>query len=297
MEARQDAKLTMFRAVEQHCENNRPIINQVAAFKSTFELFKAKIAEILSAIQLSDLSLAGITADKLNCKQNLAQISADIAGIIYVYASVIDNQTLKQEMNTNVTKLSQTRDDQLAPRCQNIHDRGTENLEALNDYGITVEKLAALQTAINEYNAVTPKPRTAVSQRKTHNSNMRRLFKEADEILKDRLDKLVVTFRSGNPDFVTTYESNRIIIDPAVTATQLKGVVTTQADNNPVKNASIAIVGTAAKAVTNSSGEYLIKPAPAGQFTLKITANGFEDSEIEGINIKLGGINTLDLRI
>ena len=81
-------------------------------------------------------------------------------------------------MNLSVSKLQRTRDEELAPHCQNIHDKGTANLAALADFGITAAILA-------------------------------------------------------NPDFVQTYESNRIIVDPPTKPKKLK-VTAKKLDDKPV---------------------------------------------------------------
>ncbi|CAN5542538.1 hypothetical protein BH10ACI1_BH10ACI1_26700 [soil metagenome] len=297
MEARQEAKLTMFRTVELHCDNNPAIIGLVVAFQTVFAIFKAKIVEIINATQLVDLSLQGITADKTNRKQNLAQMAADIAGINFAFASANGNLMLKQEMNLKFNKLITTRDDQLAPRCQNIYARATENLEALRDYGIQAPQLAAFQTAINEYQAVTPKPRTAVSQRKAQNANLRRLFKEADAILNDQMDRLVVNFRVSNPDFVAQYFSNRQIIDPATTTTQLRGKVTAKSDGAPIHNAEITVVELSKTVNTNITGNYSIKPIANGKYTIRVIKPDFNDFEIFEFEVKLGDVTTLNVAL
>lgn len=297
MNAKQEAKFTMYRTIEKHCEDNPAITGTVPAFQTTFNEFKTKIAEIGGITQFSGLATTGITTDKTSRKKTLARMAADIAGIIYAYASATKNDALKAEVNYNFTKLLGTRDDQLAPRCQNIHAKAAENLADLKDYGIAQAKLDQLQTAIDDYKSATPKPRTAVSQRKTLNTNLRRLLKEADEILKERMDKLVANFKTDHPDFVAQYESNRIIIDPATTTTQLKGKVTAQSDGAPVKNAAVTIVEAGLTAKTDSAGEYLIKPAPAGKYTVRVTATGFQDFEQDEVEVKLGDVNKLEIKL
>lgn len=294
MNTKQDAKLAMYRTVEKQCDENPAIVGSVPAFQNAVALFKSKIAEIIAAVRLSDVQLSGVAVDKTARKQNLAAKAADIAGIIFAFASATKNPILKQEVRFNLSKLLKTRDDLLAPRCQNIHDKGHENRAALGDYGIEAEHLAELQTLIDDYSAVTPKTRTAVSQRKVLNANLRQLFKDADEILKEQMDKLVVNFRSSHPDFVAQYESNRIIIDPSRTTTELRGIVTQIPDNSPLKNAVVTIVETGTSAVTDSQGAYSIKPAPVGRFTIKASAAGFQNLERDETDIKLGEINRLD---
>lgn len=297
MNIRQEAKLTMYRAVETHCDDNASLIATVPAFQTAFNEFKTKIAEILSVEQLRDASLAGIAAGKSNLKQTLCRQTVDMAGIIYAFASETGNETLKAESQFSYSKLLQTRDDELAPRCQNIHARAAENKTQLADYGITTASLTALQKAIDDYQTETPKPRTAKSQRKTQTANLRRLFKETDDLLKTRLDKLVANFKTANPDFAAAYEANRIIIDPAVTTTQLKGKVTNKTNNAPIKDATVLVVETNITAKTNTSGEYQIKPIAPNKYTIRTTATGFQAYEQNDVEVKLGVVNKLDINL
>ena len=293
MNAGQEAKLTMYRATERHDDDNSTIIAAVPAFQTAFTNFKAKIAANINTAQLKDTPLTDIVVNKSSSRQTLGEIATDTAGIIFAFASAMGNQTLKQEVNFNLSKLLQTRDDQLTPRCQNIHARGIENKDALIDYGITAAKLTALQTAINNYAAETPKPRTALSQRKTLTSNLRQLFKDADAILTEQMDKLVSNFKAANPDFVATYETVRIIIDPAITTTQLKGIVTDKSNGNPIKNATVTIVELSKTTKTNFAGAYSFKPVANGTYTVTITATGFDNFQADGVEIKLGVITSV----
>ena len=233
MNAKQEAKLNMYRATEKHVDDNAAVIASNLAFQTAFNKFKTNIVAITNTAQLKGVALTGITADKSSSKQTLCQLAAGIAGVIYAYASANSNNTLKQEMNLPVSKLMRTRDEELAPRCQNIHDKGTANLAALTDYGITAAMLATLQTAINNYSAETPKPRTALIGRKTANANLAALFKENDALLNDQLDKLAELFKTTNPDFVKTYESTRIIVDPPTKPKKPKVTANKQDDNEP----------------------------------------------------------------
>jgi hypothetical protein len=295
MNAIQQAKLKMYRATEKHCDDNASIIASLPAFQTALARFKAKIANILSTTQQKDVVLTGITTDKSNSKQMLCQIASDIANLVFAYADTNNNNTLKQEVNYNYTKLIKTREDQLAPRCQNIHDKALANIQNLEDFGIESHKLTNLQDAINNYQENSPKTRTATSNRKTLNANLSQLFKETDSILKNQMDKLVVAFRNNNPNFVATYETNRIIIDPSKTTTQLRGKITSKADGKPIKNASIQIVEANITVQTNAKGDYLVKPLPVGEYTVRITATGFETKEIDEVDAKLGVINTLNV--
>lgn len=230
MNAKQIAKLKMYRATEQYCDNNPLIVASNVAFQTAFNNFKVKITAIINLTQQGDVVLKGITQDKQALKQNLCQMTADIAKLIFAYASATSNNTLKQEVNFSPSALAQTRDGQLVPRCQNIHDRGISNLSALADYGVTVQLLDNLQTAIDNYLAESPKPRTAISQRSTLTANLATLFTETDLILREQMDNLVVAFKTEYPDFVKTYESTRFIVDSPTKSGQPETEVTPPKD-------------------------------------------------------------------
>lgn len=294
MNAQSEAKLTMFQTVEDHCEENSGIIAANVAFQTAFDNFKTKVAAINNTAQQADLALTGLAAGKKTSKQDLCNLAADVAAITYAFADATANDTLKGEVDYTLSDLLKMKDSLLAPRCQNIHNLTFDNRAALADYGITTTILANLQTAIDSYTETIPKPRAAVSNRKTLNSNLKQLFKEAEAILEKQMDKLVVAFKSANPDFVKTYFTVRQIIDPSTTATQLKGVITNAADETPIKDAFVTIVELGKTKKTKSTGEYHFKPIKNGTYTVRVTKEGFQDFEKNEIQVKLGEINHLN---
>jgi hypothetical protein len=295
MNAKQNAKFKMYRAIEQHCEENKDIFKNLVALNNAFTNFKAKIVELETTSQQKNVVLTGIAKDKSNARLDLAQKANDLAGEIFAFASVTGNQTLKQEVKVSLTKILQTSEEQFVSRCRNIHARGTENLVALADYGVTQQNLTNLQTAIDSYVANAPKTRTAKSNRKTLTANLTQLFKDADTILKEQMDKLVVTFRSTNADFVNNYEANRIIIDPSKTTTQLKGKVTNKANGTAIKDVSVTVVEPNITVKTDSKGEYSIKPITVGKYTIKFNAIGFDEKVIDEFEAKLGIVGVLNV--
>lgn len=297
MNAKQEAKLSMCLGVKEHCDENASIIGANVAFQTAFNNFKTKVADIISTTQLTDLALTGFATTKKTSKQDLCQLAADIAGIIYAFADATGNNTLKDEVDYSLSDLLKLKDSLLAPRCQNIHDKGIENKAELADYGITNAMLASLQTAIDSYTETIPKPRAALSNRKTLNSNIVQLFKEVTAILDNQMDKLVIAFRASNPDFVATYFTLRQIPDTITTTTQLKGIVTKSADETPIKDVTITIVELSKTTKTDSTGKYSFKPVTNGKYTVTFAKQGFNTFQADDVEVKLGQINNLDMEL
>ncbi len=297
MTAKQEAKLNMQRATQKHCNDNAAIVATVPAFDLSLKSLNTKIAAIIATAQQEDLITKGVTIDKAEAKKTLCQLATDTAAPIFAFASSTNNNQLSQEVNFTYTDLFKTKDDQLASRCQNIADAATNNLAALAAYGTTATTITTLQTTIDNYQSKVPDPRNAAAIKATVRINLKNLIAEADKILKLQMDKTIASFKTTNPDFVTTYKINRIIIDPSQTTTTLKGVVKNAADNSVIAGATIKAEGAVAKVTTNEKGEYEIKPIMQGKTNLTISATKFKDTTIPNVTIKKGQINKQDITL
>jgi hypothetical protein len=214
MTKREEAKVSMYKAVEAHCTNNQTIIATSAAFQASFSSFSSKLATLVTTESSAQKQTKGTALDKDSLKEVLIQAAYDIASLVFAYANKAKNETLKQSVNFSITDLDRLKDEFIVPVCTNIKAAATANLASLADYGVTAAKLTALQTNMDNYASATPKPRLAKTQKTTDNKNVKAVMKEIDDLLKNELDKTVVVFRAANPNFVTKYTEVRKIVDP-----------------------------------------------------------------------------------
>lgn len=285
----------MFRATQKHCADNAAIIAAIPAFQSAVNSLNSKIASIIATAQQEDLVTKGITIDKAEAKKTLCQLAADVAAPIIAYAAANNNNQLLKEVSFNYSDLFKTKDDQLAPRCKNIHDAAQANLAALTDYGISAATVTTLQNTINNYQSKVPDPRNAAAQKVTIRANLKKLIKEADTVLKLQMDKTIVGLKTTHPDFVSTYKSNRVVLDPSKTTTSIKGVIISSADKSFIKGATILLVETKTKVLSNEKGEYEIKPVANGQYSLNVTASKYKDTVVNDVTVKQGQANKQDI--
>jgi hypothetical protein len=214
MNKRDEAKVSMYKSVEAHCNANQTIIATSVAFLASFTVFVAKLASLFTNESSAQKQTKGVALDKDALKAILIQAAYDIASVVFAYANKAKNETLKQSVNFSITDLDRLKDEFIVPVCTNIKAAATANLAALADYGVTAAKLTALQTNMDNYAGATPKPRLAKTQKTTDNKNVKAVMKEIDDILKNEMDKTVVVFRAANPNFVTKYTEVRKIVDP-----------------------------------------------------------------------------------
>jgi hypothetical protein len=297
MNAEQEAIYSTYLSTRQHLDDNSTIIAASPAFVAKFDEIKTLIDDLTQKEQLSDLSVAGLSAGKKTAKLTACEKTADMAGIVYAFADATGNEELKAEVNYSLSALKKMKDSLLALRCRNIHDLAAANKTPLAEYGVTTAMLADLQTAIDDYTAAMPKPLTARSSNKTLTASKAQLFKQINKLFENQLDKMIVTFKAGHPEFVQTYFNLREVPGTPTTQTQLKGTVTGAADAAAIKDALVTIVELGKTAKTNSAGVYHFKPIILGKYTVKATKEGFQDFETDEVQVKLGEINHLDIKL
>jgi hypothetical protein len=91
-----------------------------------------------------------------------------------------------------------------------------------------------------------------------------------------------------------TYESTYIIIDLSSTTTRLKGIVTNSADGIAT---SVTIVELLKTVTTDSQCKYPFKSLAIVTYTVGVTATGFNNFEADEVNVKLGAVNNLDVKL
>ncbi|HLK27156.1 MAG TPA: carboxypeptidase-like regulatory domain-containing protein [Puia sp.] len=291
-----EARLNMFDAVNAFCNDNPIITATVPAFQDTLTDFQSIVDSIHSTAYLEAGVIKGITADKKELRLSLCEAAANLASVVYSYASSTDNNELKEKANFSVSSLKKMKDGMLASVCINIEGIANDNLAALADYGITAASLNDFDDQIKIYVGKASSPRNAVSQRASYSKTLKSLSKQANDLLKNQLDKIAVQFKKDYPDFYATYANNRIIVNPASSATQIAGIITST-NNEPVAGALVEIVGQSVSITTDAQGSFDLKPVGVGICSVKISKQGFADDVIDNVSVKLGKTTKLNAAI
>jgi len=288
MKKRLESKLNMYDAVVNCCNSNSTIVATVPAFQTSLNELAAKATAIRAAITDASKIISGVAMGKTEQQKDLALQAANIAAAVCAFASASGNIGLKQEMKYGLTTLLRMKDGMLGPVCQNIHAVATADIADLADYNITAPLLTAFSSAIDGYIATVPSTRNAVADSATALVALDTLFADADEIVKNQMDKTAQQFLLTHPDFYNNYRSNRIILDPASTSSQIKGKVLKAGSPDPLAGASVEVVGGGITATSDAKGIFRFKPIQPGTYSLKVTLEGYAEHTINNVLVKLG---------
>lgn len=288
MDARQEAKLSMYNAVLTHIEANTTITATVPAFATVATSLRTVYNNIITAAQQEAEAIAGVTMDKAETRNLLCTEAANIAAAVYAYATSQGDNELKEQVNLSFTKLQKTKDELLVPTCNIIHQKATLSLASLTAYGITSTKLSDFQDLIDEYAAQIPGPRNAVSVRAAARTAISNHFKQADQILKQQMDKLALQFQAANPEFYNAFKNNRIIIDAGTSNTMAKGIITDAATNQPIPSVTVQTEGAAYSTTSNAVGEYELKVPVPGTYNILFTKTDYQPKTETAVTLTLG---------
>ena len=157
----------------------------------------------------------------------LGDAAFEIASAVHASAVAGGNTELAAKLDYARTELTRDADKTILNRAEEIHEAATTVLASLADYGVTQAKLNAFSKKIEAFRKAHPAPRQRVNSSSAATVQLSQLFPQLTELLRNRVDRLLVQFRESAPEFYNEYQSARTVVNPATgSAAAGKAVVT-----------------------------------------------------------------------
>lgn len=213
MTNRQENKRSMYRALIAFFAENQSVYATFLPFLNAADRLKAVNDRINEQSEIQSTPIVGITEDKKQSRISLEETVIAVCSKINAYAAISKNNNLKSQTAYSFSSLRKQRDTLLLDIAKNILNIANQNAVNLIPYNVNSDLLTALQNKITDFNTILSHPRHKVVIRKGATQEINNLFKEADDIIKNELDLLIVNFTDTNPEFERNYKNARIIID------------------------------------------------------------------------------------
>jgi len=215
MKAYYENVFSMMRAVQDFLAENISVWTASAPFTTAYNAYIAIIAEIQALIVIIELDRKGITEAKAQKEKLMIEKAIFLRNAAIPYANSINDVELRAFFDISESELDNFRDTILVEKAQGFHDKGVTIVAGLGAYGIDALWLADLQTFIDDYDGYVTKPRTAISERKTANTQVIEKIKAGRDMLTGQLDYLVENYTTTDPAFAEGYKNARIVVDRA----------------------------------------------------------------------------------
>jgi hypothetical protein len=217
MTDRQNAKLKMYQKVLNVCNKHKQKYAGVPALVNAVNELNIRVSDIQSVTQQqTETSSKGATKDKSTSIDRLVELSMKVANPLYVYAFDTKNNSLLEKVNVNKSTFYRNHDQAALTLAKIIAVEAKTYSEALRDYGVNDTDISELEAVISQLEGLINTPSNVIGERKLYTSTLREVFVAADSIVYDKLDKLVILFKTSMPEFFTLYSNARNVVNTAV---------------------------------------------------------------------------------
>lgn len=217
MERKLTNRVTMFKTVNGFLDQNNSIWNGMAPLAAAVLQFKQKIVDIDAAAQKQETPVSGATNDKAAARDELEDVLFLACEALGVLAHASSDHDLTALVDVSPSALDRLGDEELGNRATNVLARANALKTQLATMQVTQANLDELAEALQIFQGATAKPRTAVVERMVQTDSLSTLVREAGNILRDQIDRMVNLFRRTNPEFVSGYRSARVVVDRVAT--------------------------------------------------------------------------------
>ena len=214
LKARDAQKIKMMQTVADHLQTTEDIHGEHKAFTEARGDLAVALAGLLAKAQEKEVR-SGASAAKAVVLEQMIDGALFVADAVVACATATDDFELAKKMDYSKSDLARGREVTIVARSREIHTTAAATLPELGDYEVTAAKLTSFKKQIDAYESLIPRPRNDQATRAAATKALPKLLRQADTILKRRLDRLVGQFAGEHPEFVATYRSTRRILYPA----------------------------------------------------------------------------------
>ncbi|WP_320052254.1 carboxypeptidase-like regulatory domain-containing protein [uncultured Acetobacteroides sp.] len=288
--------------------NKKTITDLLPNFGPLYTQYCGNLLQIGLIKEKKSASTAGVSEKKEKIKTSLINKTFDIANKTMVFAKMVENPVLANEVKCTESILSHIKDGKLIDRANLIYSRASANLEPLKEYGVTADGLKELKSAIGLMETTIPSTRIERNEAVALTQQLKALF-SANEAILEKIDLLMQLVRLSHPEFYTGYKSNRKLPSKKSTTLSLTAKVTSAVNGEPLKGARIVLtpvakpgIATAAKSSkpvekkTATKGMLRIKNLPEGVYQVTIEKAGFA-TVTQTVSITDGKMTTLHIKM
>ena len=278
----QENALSAFEAVDLCLSDkaNEPIWTPLEPFVdlvTRFRTCKSQIYEI--AISQNHIT-TGAAKDKAEARTLLEEAIIKVINAVVAYAISIGDTNLEETISYSVREIRITRDTVLIDIAGNVYNIAYPLREHLPTFYVTEADIVLVQTLADAYKQQIAIPRHEKVVSKGFTSDLKQKFTEINDLLDNKIDKMILVFRPDHPNFVQNYFDSREIIDLGIRhigqVGRLSGTVFKAGTQIPLANALIKVVGKNRWTKSDINGNYKLIFRKKITFTIEITLDGYQ---------------------
>ena len=224
MTKRQVAKQNMFLGLLILINSYSLVWQVLVAFVNSFDLFKKRITDLNDAVERQEQLKVGYTLQKRGRLIAMADAAYTIKSAIQAYASDKD-VALFESVDYSRSELLQGSSIRCRDRCNTIYNIALKNASNLTTFGVTDTEIADLLILVKAFTEVISKPKTMIGEEKEAGKLVKLLIADLDEIVNNKLTKLMENFRTTAPIFYNQFFADKKIYNAKTNFTEIRATI------------------------------------------------------------------------
>ena len=203
--------LNMLQTTQLCLETNKTLFKDIPAFAKASGELDAIVTGILGA-QRQQASKEGLAEAKGAVRIELAEAAHEIAALTHACASANGKNTIAKRTDLSLSDVQAGTEAQFIDRCKGILADADEISDESDDFGVTTAKLKNVKDLLAEFEDLKPQPRAGAAIGRSATRRIETLNGRASDLLRGRIDRLMVQFKKTQPAFFESYQAGRKIV-------------------------------------------------------------------------------------
>jgi hypothetical protein len=220
MTAEQSNKFSMYSATANVMKSHVDRITGTAALVASYDRFDALLEQITQKDKERIGKTAGKVAAKDEAEDALVMATVIVSSGVAALARSKGNAQLKEAVHIPESRLRHARPSDQLNMAKVTYDLAKANGQELVSYGISTTMLDDLKSRTTAYENCVKEVASGMAERTGARTAVSDLFVQADEVLKEELDRMMQVFRVTDPEFYNDYRAARVIKDIGVRHTK-----------------------------------------------------------------------------
>ena len=272
-----DNVLSIFKNKETVLDQRQAVKKDVAELKSVRE----DIATQLKAVK----PLRPNICNKDTCRDKLKKSCAEYAPYLVRLGRDMEGNFLVETFN-NLAAIRKT-DASLTAFVGTLIEHLTDNLEDLEDVGITQEKIDALNDILEEFNDVTDSSNLQNKTNASFSIEADKQLTKALAVVREKLDISINSLRDIDAELFNLYQVARTVGKPSQKSTQLAITVMDALTQKPILNAFATVPFMKEAIKCDNEGVIYIKTGKKIDFEVMVTKPNFSEARFSIEKMKL----------
>ncbi len=189
MDRRVTSRVNMFNTFLAVCTLNLEALGRIPALLLKLNILKAAVTEVKALMKRVPPNKKGDADAKAGYKLELSLLLGSLCGAGKSYAKDMKDMILWAKFNLPESSFINMRDSELIETTQYVVDLQTVHAAPLKDYGVDVEYMAKVNTALGNFETVNPLPSAGTSTDKAlREALLSKTFETTDYVYNDFLE-------------------------------------------------------------------------------------------------------------